>query len=106
MPGYTPSRSPCPIGRASRVLGDRWAMLIVREALLGVERFDEFQGRLSINRAALSSPLRLLVAAGVLRRDPPDARRAVYTLTDAGRALAGPYAALADWGERWLPATP
>lgn len=103
MPAYIPSRSPCPIGRASRVLGDRWAMLIVREALLGVDRFEEFQRRLGINRAALTSRLKGLVEAGVLAREPPDARRAAYRLTDAGRDLAGTYSAMREWGDRWLP---
>ena len=60
MKTYQPSRSPCPIGRASRVLGDRWVLLILREGFLGAERFEEFVERLGINRAALSSRLAIL----------------------------------------------
>jgi DNA-binding HxlR family transcriptional regulator len=100
---FVPSRSPCPIGRASRVLGDRWVLLIVREAMLGVTRFDDFIARTGINRAALTSRLALLIEAGLLERVPPDARRADYRLTDAGRALEPMMMALRDWGDRHLP---
>lgn len=103
MKQYRPSQSPCPIGRASRVLGDRWAMLILREAMLGVERFEAFQARLDISRAALSSRLAILVEAGLLSRDPPGAKRAVYRLTGAGEALRPIYRDLAVWGTDHLP---
>ena len=55
MRKYVASTAPCPIGRASRVLGDRWVLLILREAFLGVERFEDFMKRLPISRAALVS---------------------------------------------------
>lgn len=103
MKTYTPSRSPCPIGRASRILGDRWVLLILREAFLGVERFEDFIDRLDISRAALTSRLGWLVEAGVLVRVPPDARRAAYHLTDAGQALRPTYDAMRAWGNEWLP---
>ena len=103
MREYTPSRSPCAVGRASRLLGDRWVLLILREAFLGVERFEDFVGRLDISRAALTSRLGWMVDAGVLERVPPDAKRAAYRLTDAGRALGPTYAAMKAWGEEWLP---
>ena len=103
MKQFVPSRSPCPIGRASRVLGDRWVLLVLREAMLGVTRFDDFIVRTGINRAALTSRLALLVEAGLLERVPPDARRADYRLTDAGRALEPMMTALRDWGDRHLP---
>ena len=103
MKDYVPSRSPCPVGRASRLLGDRWVLLILREAFLGVERFEDFIERLDISRAALTSRLGWMVDAGVLERVPPDARRAAYRLTDAGHALAPTYAAIKAWGEAWLP---
>ncbi|ABC64593.1 winged helix-turn-helix transcriptional regulator [Erythrobacter litoralis] len=102
MKTYEPSRSPCPIGRASRVLGDRWALLVMREAFLGAERFEDFIQRLPISRAALTSRLGMLVDAGVLERDPPAARRAAYRLTSAGRDLVPVYAAMAEWSEKHL----
>jgi DNA-binding HxlR family transcriptional regulator len=103
MKDYVPSRSPCAVGRASRLLGDRWVLLILREAFLGVERFEDFVERLAISRAALTSRLGWMVAAGVMERVPPDARRAAYRLTAAGQALAPTYAAIKAWGEEWLP---
>ena len=102
MKSYQPSRSPCPVGRASRIVGDRWALLILREAFLGAERFDQFLERLDISRAALSSRLGILVAGGVLERVPPEGKRAVYRLTDAGHALKPTYEALRAWGDAWL----
>jgi DNA-binding HxlR family transcriptional regulator len=103
MKRYHPSRAPCPVGRASRVIGDRWALLILREAFLGIERFEDFMIRLPISRSALASRLQLLVAAGVLERDPPDGRRAAYRLTQSGHALRPAYDAIKSWGEAWLP---
>ena len=103
MNAFVLSRSPCPVGRASRVLGDRWVILILREALLGVDRFDGFLGRLGISRATLAARLSLMVDAGLLLREPRHAKYARYRLTDAGRALAPVVEAMRDWGEAWLP---
>ncbi|MGB3807895.1 MAG: helix-turn-helix domain-containing protein [Erythrobacter sp.] len=97
-----PSRSPCPVGRASRILGDRWVILILREAFLGATRFEEFMPNTGINRAALTSRLTALVEHGILERDPPAAKRAEYRLTQAGRELAPIMSEMRDWGEKWL----
>lgn len=97
-----PSRSPCPVGRASRILGDRWVILILREAFLGATRFDEFLPNTGINRAALTTRLTALVEHGILERDPPDARRAAYRLTPAGHELAPVLSAMRDWAGKWL----
>jgi DNA-binding HxlR family transcriptional regulator len=78
-------------------------MLILREALLGVDRFEDFYSRLDINRAALSSRLALLVEAGLLSREPPAAKRATYRLTAAGEDLRGIFRDLAAWGTAHLP---
>lgn len=102
MRHFKPSRSPCPVGRASRILGDRWVILILREAFLGATRFEEFLPNTGINRAALTSRLAALVDHGILERHPADARRAAYRLTPAGRDLAPLMAAMADWGDKWL----
>jgi DNA-binding HxlR family transcriptional regulator len=106
MKDYAPSRSPCPIGRASRLLGDRWVILILREAFLGVDRFDAFVDRLEINRAALTSRLAWLVEAGLLVREPADARRGRYVLTESGRALGPTYVSMGEWATKWLPQSP
>ncbi|MEL6540699.1 MAG: helix-turn-helix domain-containing protein [Pseudomonadota bacterium] len=102
MKTYRASRSPCPIGRAARVLGDRWILMILREAFLGADRFEQFIERMGINRAALTSRLEILQEAGLLRRDPPEGKRARYVLTESGRALVPLYKEMADWGAAHL----
>jgi DNA-binding HxlR family transcriptional regulator len=102
MKTYTPSRAPCPVGRAARLLGDRWVLLILRDAFLGAERFEEFVERLRINRAALTSRLAILQEAGMLRRDPPEGKRARYVLTDKARALVPTFTELAGWSSDHL----
>ncbi|AWW73320.1 transcriptional regulator [Erythrobacter sp. KY5] len=102
MKTYQPSRSPCPIGRAARVLGDRWVLLILREAFFGAERFEDFIEPLAINRAALTSRLAILQEAGLMRREPPDGKRARYILTERAKALGPMYRELAEWGAQHL----
>ena len=102
MKTYTPSRAPCPIARAARVLGDRWVLLILRDAFLGVERFEDFVEGLEINRAALTSRLMILQDAGLMVRDPPEGKRARYCLTDSAHALVPVYAEVARWSAAHL----
>ena len=78
-------------------------MLILRDAFLGAERFQDFTRHSPISRAALSSRLAILVEAGVLERDPPEGRKAVYRLTAAGRALEPIFADLRSWGDKFVP---
>jgi DNA-binding HxlR family transcriptional regulator len=95
---------PCPIGRAGTLLGDRWILLILRDATLGVRRFDEFRGHLGIADNILSDRLRRLVDNQVLVKVPyHDGRRQryEYRLTQAGADLAPTLRALADWGHRY-----
>ncbi|XUU61487.1 winged helix-turn-helix transcriptional regulator [Erythrobacter sp. HA6-11] len=102
MDRFKLSRSPCPVGRASRILGDRWVLLILREAFLGATRFEEFLPNTGINRAALTSRLAALVEHGILERIPPEGRRAEYRLTEAGQALAPFMSEIRQWGDKWL----
>ncbi|WP_114521284.1 helix-turn-helix domain-containing protein [Altererythrobacter sp. ZODW24] len=102
MKKYTASRAPCPVGRASRLLGDRWVILILREAFLGADRFEQFMDRLPISRAALTSRLAILVEAEVLQRDPAEGRRARYALTAAGDELRPMFTEMWRWGEKHL----
>jgi DNA-binding HxlR family transcriptional regulator len=98
----------CPIGRASAILGDRWTLLIVREANLGVSRFDGFRARLGIADNILSSRLRALVEHGILAKTPyHDGRRqrSEYRLTQAGADLAPLLRSLALWGHEHTVAT-
>ena len=102
MKTYTPSRAPCPIARAARVLGDRWVLLILRDAFMGVERFEDFVEGLAINRAARTSRLVILQDAGLMVRDPPEGKRARYCLTDSAHALVPVYAEVARWSAAHL----
>lgn len=92
----------CSLARALEVVGQRWSLLIVRDAFYGVRRFNDFLEHLGIPRAVLMERLKALVAAGVLRRtayqEAP--RRYAYELTERGRELWLPIYALAQWGER------
>lgn len=88
------------------VVGERWALLVVREVALGLRRFDEILAATRMPRGVLSDRLQRLTAAGILATRPyriPGARaRVEYTLTDAGFDLLPVLSALSDWGERHL----
>jgi DNA-binding HxlR family transcriptional regulator len=92
----------CALARALGVLGERWTLLIVRDAFYGVRRFNDFQAHLDVPRGVLSERLTGLVDAGVLARrpDPDRAGRHVYELTAAGRELWPALYALLVWGDR------
>jgi len=102
MPGKADiSQLNCSLAGALSIVGDWWSLLIVRDALLGVRRFGEFQQSLGLAKNILADRLRRLVDDGVLTRDGP-ARRPIYGLTDKGRSLAPALIALMQWGDRWV----
>ncbi|MEV0649682.1 helix-turn-helix domain-containing protein [Phytomonospora sp. NPDC050363] len=88
------------------VVGDRWALLIVREVAVGVRRFDELQAGTGAPRQVLSDRLRRLSAAGLLVTRPyqvPGRRsRNEYMLTDSGIDLLPVLSGLSDWAQRHL----
>ncbi len=92
----------CSLARALEVVGERWSMLIVRDAFYGVRRFNDFLAHLDIPRAVLTARLHSLVAAGVLRKEQYQESpvRYGYVLTEAGQELWLPIYVLAQWGER------
>jgi len=92
----------CSLARALEVVGERWTLLILRDAFFGVRRFNDFQVHLDIPKAVLSDRLSGLVDDGVLERrpDPDHAGRALYELTPAGRDLWPALHALLAWGDR------
>lgn len=96
----------CSIAAALGEVGERWSLLILREAIMGSTRFDEFQANLGVARNILSDRLASLVRHGVLRRDPSpgNARIHHYRLTAKGRDLLPVLVALMQWGDRWLHA--
>lgn len=96
------SASTCPIARSLDVVGDPWVLLILREALLGTRRYDQFRSKLGVADNVLSRRLQGMVDAGLLRRAPYRARRRThheYILTGAGRDLLPVVHALVLWGE-------
>jgi DNA-binding HxlR family transcriptional regulator len=97
------AETPCPIGRAVETIGDRWTLLILRHATLGITRFDQFRGELGIADNILSNRLSRLVEAGLLVKVPyRDERRTrhEYRLTEASADLLPVLHALADWGQK------
>jgi DNA-binding HxlR family transcriptional regulator len=96
----------CSISRSLEVVGERWTLLILRDAVLGAERFEEFQDSLGIASNVLTSRLKRLCDEGVLERLPDEARpgRPRYALTDKGRELAPALIVLMKWGDRHYPA--
>jgi DNA-binding HxlR family transcriptional regulator len=92
----------CALASALEVLGERWTLLIVRDAFFGVRRYSDFVTRLDIPRAVLSDRLRTLVDHGVLtrREDPERAGRHLYELTPAGTELWPALHALITWGSK------
>jgi DNA-binding HxlR family transcriptional regulator len=95
----------CGIADALQLVGDRWALLAIRELGFGVRRFNEIQQNTGAPRASLVARLRELEAAGIVARRRYSERppRDEYVLTEAGDALAPALGALREWGERWAP---
>lgn len=92
----------CSVAQCLEVVGEWWSMLIVRDAFLGVTRFDDFQARLGISRNILNQRLNRLVEAGVLQKVPYSEHppRCDYRLTDKGRDLWPVLTAMRQWGDR------
>jgi DNA-binding HxlR family transcriptional regulator len=95
----------CSVARTLSVIGDRWTMLVLREAFMRTRRFDDFQRKTGAPRPILADRLRVLVDHGVLTRRPygnhPD--RFEYRLTDKGLDLYPVIVTLLSWGDRWMP---
>ena len=94
----------CPIAHALELVGERWALLVVRELMHGPKRYTDLAERLGIGTNILAARLRDLEACGVVtkRTLPPPAASRVYELTDYGRELKAAMRELALWGARSL----
>jgi DNA-binding HxlR family transcriptional regulator len=95
----------CSIARTLEIVGERWTILILRDALQGLERFEDFQQKLGIASNVLTNRLKLLCDEGVLERlpDPERPGRPKYVITQKGRELAPALIGLMKWGDRHYP---
>jgi DNA-binding HxlR family transcriptional regulator len=95
----------CSVKRTLDIVGEKWTLLVMREAFYGARRFEQFQSRIGCARNLLSERLRTLVEAGLLRRVPyqkaGQRERSEYRLTDKGLDLMTAVVALMQWGDRW-----
>jgi len=98
----------CSIAQALEIVGERWTLLIVRDAFLGLSRFDQFQESLGIARNVLTDRLNRLVEEGILERVRYSERpeRYEYRLTEKGRELRLALAGLRQWGDTYLSEQP
>jgi len=96
----------CGVFYAADLIGDKWTLLILREAFYGVVRFDDIRSDLGIPRAVLTARLKRLVESSIMNREPyregSNRTRYSYSLTEQGAALAPVVIALMQWGDEYL----
>lgn len=94
----------CPVAKASEIFAERWTPLIIRELLMGSQKFSELEiGLPKIPRSLLTKRLRTLESVGVLERKADgNSKRAEYHLTAAGMDLFGVIRGLGEWGQKWV----
>ncbi len=92
----------CSIARSLALIGDRWTLLIIRNAFLGTRRFDDFQTQLGVTRHVLAERLKRLVEADILNKTAYQPNRYEYRLSKKGRALYPVLLTLTVWGDAWL----
>ncbi len=104
MTPKTPEPRVCSVARSLEVVGEKWALLAVREVLLGNRRFDEIVRRTGAPRDTMAARLKTLVEAGVMERRQYSEHpaRHEYLLTDAGKDLYPVITTLREWGDRYL----
>jgi DNA-binding HxlR family transcriptional regulator len=104
MLGKTYDSQVCSIARALELVGERWSLLIIRDALFaGLTRYNDFQRSLGIATNILKDRLEGFVTAGIMERREYSGQPELYeyVLTDKGRDLAPALIALTEWGDRW-----
>jgi len=99
-------RRVCNLAKSFELLGDRWTLLILRSALYGLRRFDDFHADIDVPRSVLSNRLNALVASGIMERreyrEAGQRARIEYPLTRMGQGLALPFMAMTAWADKWL----
>ncbi|WP_037682525.1 helix-turn-helix domain-containing protein [Streptomyces griseus] len=95
----------CTVHRTLDLIGEKWSLLLIRDAMNGVRRFDDFRRHVGLSEAVLADRLRKLVAAGILEtvayREPGSRTRHEYRLTGKGWELWPAMIALKQWGDRY-----
>lgn len=98
--------SHCTLAASFDFLGDRWSLLILRSALFGVRRYDDFHTEIGIPRTVLADRLKRLVASGLMTQQDYKADgsrpRKEYCLTKMGEALRLPFLAMREWSDHWV----
>jgi DNA-binding HxlR family transcriptional regulator len=96
----------CSIARTLQIVGEKWTLLVLRDAFNGFRRFEDLQNRLGVARQVLADRLDRLVSEGILERrpyrEPGQRTRHEYRLTDKGRDLYPALVALMHWGDRYV----
>ncbi len=94
----------CSVAQSLNVLGERWALLIIRDALFGAKRFVQFERSLGIARNILTTRLNTLVNEGLMeKRTAVETNHPEYVLTQAGRDLEPVLLAITHWGDKYRP---
>lgn len=100
------NRDYCPLMKAAAILGDKWGLMIIREAFFGFKRFDDFRENLQISKSVLSTKLRMLLEHEILRKVPyqtdKQRQRYEYALTPKGQDLYKVLIGLIEWGNDYL----
>jgi DNA-binding HxlR family transcriptional regulator len=104
MTSKAPQPRICSVARSLEVVGEKWALLAVREVFIGNRRFDEIVRRTGAPRDTMAARLKTLVDAGIMERRPYSEHpvRHEYVLTEAGRDLYPVITTLREWGDRYL----
>ncbi|OMQ25773.1 winged helix-turn-helix transcriptional regulator [Serratia oryzae] len=96
----------CGLAQAAEIIGDRWTLLILREAFYGVTRFEDLRTDIGASRHTLSSRLAAMVEGGLLSKsayqEPGTRERYEYVLTEKGRSLGPILMATMEWGHKYL----
>lgn len=100
----SPHTEPCPIAQLLNLIGDKWTLLLIREAMYGTTRFKDYQANTGIARNLLAERLNRLVEAGILRATPISSRGAsiAYELTEKGASMKLVLIAMVQWSNQHL----
>ncbi len=93
----------CSLAQTLNVVGERWSLLIIRDASFGISRFDDFQKSLGVARNMLSTRLKQLTEAGILEKQGDERGKSEYKLTDKGWDLMPVLLAMTHWGDKHAP---